>query len=58
MKINKVEYLGDGLYVRFDGYYIVLMANDPFNPDNTIYLEREVAEELIKYIKKLNGEVA
>ena len=33
-------YLGDGLYAKYDGYQIVLRANDPQNADSpTVYLD-------------------
>ena len=51
-KINK-QYLGDGVYASFDGYHIVLEANVPTT--DTIYLERSVAEALIRYINKMSG---
>ena len=51
-KINK-QYLGDGVYASFDGYHIVLEANVPTT--DTIYLERLVAEALIRYINKMSG---
>lgn len=31
-----ITYLGDGLYVKYDGYQIYLMANSPYNPTDTV----------------------
>jgi len=44
------EYLGDGAYARFDGYSIVLSANDHKN--EVITLEPEVLLSLIRYAKR------
>jgi len=44
-----ITYLGDGLYVKFDGYQIVLLSNDPKNPTNEVYLEQSVFNQLINY---------
>ena len=45
------EYLGDGVYVKFDGYGYELMADDHEDPSNTIYLETKVLRALIEYDK-------
>lgn len=42
-------YIGDGVYVEFDGYGIWLYANDFNNPTNKIYLEPMVLEALIRF---------
>lgn len=44
-------HIGDGVYVSFDGYRVVLESNMPTT--DTIYLEREVAEALVEYIQHL-----
>ena len=36
---NGWEYIGDGVYVSYDGYHIVLHANSNDNPTDKIYLE-------------------
>ncbi len=46
-------YLGDGLYAGFDGWQIVLKANDSINPTDTVYLEPAVLHELIGYAIKV-----
>jgi hypothetical protein len=50
-------YLGDGLYASFDGYQVRLMTctGDIDYPDNIIYLDDEVAMNLLDYIKKCYG---
>ncbi len=49
------EYLGDGLFVDFDGYQIVLTAEDGVRATNTVYLEPRVLEAFINYVKELKG---
>jgi len=47
-----LEYLGDGLYVSFDGFQLCLKANDAENPTDTVYLERRVWEALTDYVNR------
>jgi len=51
--IGRVEYIGDGLYAEWDGYYIKLMANDPHSPTDTVYLEDYVVDALLNFIERL-----
>ncbi len=51
----KPKYIGDGVYVEYDGFYIVLKAGDSLHPDDIIYLEDNVARELINYIYETFG---
>ena len=48
-------YLGDGLYASWDGYQVRLMANDALLPTDVVYVNDEVALELIAYLKKVFG---
>lgn len=52
----KDDYLGDGVYASFDGYYIVL---DLRGQDSTtrIALEPPVFDALIRYKKRIDDEV-
>lgn len=50
------DYIGDGVYVEFDGFGIELRANDPENP-NSIYLEPKVLEALNRFAKRCAAEV-
>lgn len=47
---NKKKYLGDGVYVRFNGIYIVLTTED----GEIIYLDESVLEAFQSYIKSLS----
>lgn len=49
------EYLGDSVYVGFDGYHIQLMTWNgyPDDPRNKIALEPSVYEALIRWTENL-----
>ncbi len=49
---NKV-YLGDGVYISFDGYQLCLTTEDGISATNTIYMEPEVLRSLEDYVKEL-----
>ncbi len=53
MKDEK-EYLGDGAYVTFDGYHIVLTAENGIRATDTVALEPEVLNRFIDYVERLN----
>ena len=46
-------YLGDGVYVEYEGGMIKLTTENGIDITNIIYLESEVYSELIKWINKL-----
>ena len=45
------DYIGDGVYVEFDGFGIELRANSPDSP-HVIYLEPQVLEALNRFAKR------
>ena len=47
------SYLGDGVYVSYDGWQIELKANNHQTPTDTIYLEPSVIRALIQYTEAL-----
>ena len=47
------QYLGDGVYVDFNGHLIMLTAVDLQGKTNTIYLEPHVYEALTDYVKRI-----
>jgi hypothetical protein len=47
------EYLGDGVYVIYDGYGIWLHADSHEFPTDRIYLEPEVLEKLNNFAKEV-----
>ena len=50
MEVNKPVYLGDGLYVNYDGYQVALMANSHSEPTAVVYLEPGTLEAFREYI--------
>lgn len=56
--IDKTEYLGDGVYVKFDGYYVWLLANSDTKPTDYIALEHEVLENLLLFVEDLKAFIA
>jgi hypothetical protein len=53
------DYLGDGLYADFDGYQIILSANDRVGGENStdkVALEPGVAQAFINYVERLRAE--
>ncbi len=53
--INVKEYLGDGAYINFDGYQIILTAENGIRATDTIVLEPEVLERFLRYVERLKG---
>jgi len=54
-KHNHKHYLGDGAYVDFDGFGLILTAEDGYKPTDTVYLEPAVWAELKKYVDTLKA---
>jgi len=54
-KLQFPEYLGDSVYVGFDGYHIWLNTNNgyPDDPRNAIVLEPLVFEALARWVEHL-----
>ena len=50
-KYDAQEYLGDGVYVKSDGMYFKLMANDHLHPTDTIYLDEHTFKNLLEFVK-------
>ncbi len=50
-KMTHDDYLGDGVYVSFDGYQIWLAANHHEN--KSVALEPQVFKDLIEYAKRI-----
>ena len=47
------EHLGDGVYAEFDGFGILLKANDHRFPTDKIYLEPEVLTALNRFAERM-----
>lgn len=54
------EHLGDGLYADFDGYQIILAANDKNSghPTDRVYLEPGVVAAFFRYVERIKKETA
>lgn len=52
MPEEKKEYLGDGVYIKNDGYHLVLTAENGICATDTIYLDSYVLSALLKYVKE------
>lgn len=48
------RYLGDGAYVTYNGQQLVLTTENGVDVTNTIFLEPEVFESLMRYARELN----
>jgi len=49
------HYLGDGVYVDFDGFALWLTTENGIATTNRICLEPEVWQELSDYVSRLKG---
>lgn len=49
------DYLGDGVYVDYDGYHIVLTTEDGVRQTNKIALDGQVMSALDRYRERLKG---
>ncbi len=47
------QYIGDAVYVDFDGYGIVLTTENGIEATNRIVLEPEVYTALVRYVEAL-----
>ena len=57
MNANK-SYLGDGVYVDFDGFALVLTTENGIETSNTIVLKPEVYVALTRYVARLKEKIA
>lgn len=42
------RYIGDGVYVSFDGYHVAISVNDHLSPP-VVHLEKPVFDALVRY---------
>ena len=53
MESTEKQYIGDGVYVDFDGLHIVVTTENGIATTNTVYLCPETLSELETYIDRL-----
>ena len=46
-------YLGDAVYIKYDGYAYVLTTEDGISITNTIVLEPEVLQALLRFAERM-----
>jgi hypothetical protein len=50
------RYLGDGLYVKYDGYHFVLAAgSNPEQPNDCVYLDGSVLSAFERFVNSLRS---
>jgi hypothetical protein len=49
-------YLGDGVYIAFDGYQIILTTENGLGVTNTIVLEPEVLSALYVFVELIKAQ--
>jgi hypothetical protein len=52
----KTIYIGDGVYASFDGYYFTLTTGTPTNTKDKIYLEPDILESFLNFVKTCKGD--
>lgn len=52
----KKTYLGDGVYIHFDGFHYVLTTENGYGPTNTIALDPHVTQTLMNHISSNQGD--
>jgi hypothetical protein len=52
---ENAKFIGDGVYIHFDGYYVWVLAYDGISITNKIALEDTVAVQLMNFIKECFG---
>lgn len=54
---DEKRYIGDAVYVKFDGYHFVLTTEDGYSTTNKIAMEPQVVDEFYRYINDLKKEL-
>lgn len=55
--MSDYQYLGDGVYVMWDGYHVVIMANSHIQPTDVIYFDPYVLKSFMKYVERLERQL-
>jgi hypothetical protein len=52
---NPQVYIGDSVYMSYDGFSFIIYTNNGLGPENVIYLEPEVVSSMLQFIKNQGG---
>jgi len=52
---NLKAYLGDGAYAAWDGYNVIITAEDGIRATDTVYLEPEVLHNFMQFIAMISN---
>ena len=50
------QYLGDGAYVEFDGFALILTAENGIRATDTVVLEPDGWEALLRFVERLKAD--
>lgn len=51
--VYPAEYIGDSVYMKFDGDHFLIWIDNGYGPENIIYLEPSVVESFQMYVDKV-----
>lgn len=51
--MTRREYLGDSVYVAWDGFMLTLTTDNGYGPTNTVHLEPAVYQALVEFVGRL-----
>lgn len=54
-ELQKVQYIGDGVYAGHDGYQVWIFTSNGIVDENFVALEPEVVRRLVNYEHMLRG---
>lgn len=54
--MKEKEYLGDSVYVKNDGFGLILTVENGLMATDTIYLEPSVYQKLVEYVQKCSDD--
>jgi hypothetical protein len=55
MEKDKEQYIGDGVYAKFDGYQVEVYTFNGIEKTQHIYFDESTAEELVAFFIKCFG---
>ncbi len=47
------DYMGDGVYIKDDGYYVMLTTENGISTQNSIAIEPLVWDAMVRYMKRV-----